>query len=424
MNMDYQAIFSRLLQVLPFINSVIIFQGQYQILYSSEKWAYKSDLDKIIKPWLALKPATINFPGQKYIIRVFTDNRLVATSIKSDGHIVGVTDKTLTILSHIEPDGIIPFVFRELLNILDAIRTNKPYLIESSRVYTAEQDELIEFKNNLSEPIDELNFKKIYQGVPFTARLMAYYRALETKQSKPLLIDPYAERLAGDVSSFLSHHIRYTEMDYPIVRSHYIEENLLSKWCSTQIKSQIVILGAGLDSRAYRFKPLKSNTHNVYEVDVPSIINYKQAILANEQSLCKLIRISADLSQSNWAVKLVNGGFSEEIPTFWLLEGLVYYIERKKVEKLIRDIASYSNPKCQIFVDIMHKSRWFSLPYGSNTRTNDPFSKHLKWGLNIKDISPLFSNLGWDVSYSFADEYDMGRNVGQKAMVFVSGKLL
>ncbi len=34
--------------------------------------------------------------------------------------------------------------------------------------------------------------------VPFTARLLAHYRALESKGDSPLLIDPFAERLAGD----------------------------------------------------------------------------------------------------------------------------------------------------------------------------------------------------------------------------------
>jgi len=424
MEIDYKAIFSKFLEVLPFVNSGILFQDQEHILYYSEKWDINSDLNNIMTPWLGLKPAIIKFSGQKYIMRLYSEERLVASSIRANGHIVGIKDNEITILTHIEPDGIIPFVIRELFNVVDAIRTNKPYLSESSRQILVDKNEQIEFKNKMSENINDLNLTEIDQGVPFTARLMAYYRALESKQSKPLLIDPYAERLAGDISSFLNHHIRYTEMDYPIVRSHYLEENLLSKWCFAQKTSQIVILGAGLDSRGYRFKPLKANSHTIFEIDVAPVINYKQLILAKEQPLCKLIRISADLSQSNWASKLIKEDFSIEIPTFWLLEGLVYYIERKKVEQLLKQIASYSNPNCRIFIDIMHKSRWFSSLDNSNSKTEDPFAKHLKWGLNIKEITPFFSNLGWDVSYEFADEYDMGRNVGQKAMVFVSGKIL
>ncbi|TFG11139.1 hypothetical protein EU537_13185, partial [Candidatus Thorarchaeota archaeon] len=64
--------------------------------------------------------------------------------------------------------------------------------------------------------------------VPFTARLTAYHRAQETERSEPLLVDPFAERLAGDLTSYEQDH-RYTTRrgNYPIIRSYYIEEELL-----------------------------------------------------------------------------------------------------------------------------------------------------------------------------------------------------
>ncbi|TFF93462.1 MAG: hypothetical protein EU543_03605, partial [Promethearchaeota archaeon] len=67
--------------------------------------------------------------------------------------------------------------------------------------------------------------------IPFTAKLMAYYRAQESELKDALIIDPYAKSLAGDLTEYFKDHGRYSKMDYSIVRAHYIEENLLKPWC-------------------------------------------------------------------------------------------------------------------------------------------------------------------------------------------------
>ena len=165
-------------------------------------------------------------------------------------------------------------------------------------------------------------------AVPFTARLMAYYRAQERKRETPLIVDPFAERLAGDLTAYLEKHKRYSEMDYSLVRAYYIENKLLTPWCHIHKQSQIVLLGAGLDTRAYRFNPLKTHSHTIFEIDFPVINRYKDEILTGEPPLCKLVRISADLTKPEWTNLLETSGFSNDIPTFWVLEGLVYYMEQ------------------------------------------------------------------------------------------------
>ncbi|MFX1297543.1 MAG: class I SAM-dependent methyltransferase, partial [Promethearchaeota archaeon] len=256
--------------------------------------------------------------------------------------------------------------------------------------------------------------------VPFTARLMAYQRAQESKRDSPLLIDPFAERLAGDLTKYLKKHVRYSEMEYPLVRCYHIEEQLLTPWCKKYVKSQIVLLGAGLDTRAYRFKPFQSNTHILFEVDFPNVIHYKESILEDKQPLCRLVRISVDLSDPDWTSYLMNSGFSSDIPTFWVLEGLVYYMEQRVVASLLANTAEISVENSEIFVDLFHASRWVSFPTIINGLVTG-FAKHFKWGLDIKLAPSFFATTGWKVSCAFADEYDQGRNVGQKAMIFVHG---
>ncbi|MFX0212431.1 MAG: class I SAM-dependent methyltransferase [Candidatus Hodarchaeota archaeon] len=268
---------------------------------------------------------------------------------------------------------------------------------------------------------EKQNFDYLYQSinnestdVPFTARLMAYYRAQESNQESPLLVDPFAEQLAGDMTSYANKHkFIMGRGDYPLVRSYYIEKNLLTPWCHSNTESQIVLLGAGLDTRAYRFKPLQKNKHIIFEIDFPKINYYKENILKDNNPLCELERISADLSKDNWPQYLLNRGYSSNILTFWVLEGLVYYIEQYLVTSILKKAAEMSPTGSQIFVDICVPAI-AGLVFG-------PFTRYFKWGLDKNDVKSFFAAVGWDISASFADNHDQGRDIGQRGLIFVHG---
>jgi len=250
--------------------------------------------------------------------------------------------------------------------------------------------------------------------IPFTSRLIALYRALETRREDALFIDPFAERLAGDMSEYKEKHRRTTSAnDSAIVRTYFIDQNLLEPWCEKNKDSQIVILGAGLDTRAYRFQPLKKNSHAIFEIDFEVVNNYKERLLKDETPFCDIRRISADLSQTGWANHLLNSGFSAQLPTFWILEGLVYYLPRDVVVSLLRRAAELSTKESQVFVDVCNPGL-ADLDYG-------PFSTHFEWGISLDDIPQFFSSSGWIVSASYFDDHDQGRDVGQKGMMFVYG---
>ncbi|MFW9960637.1 MAG: class I SAM-dependent methyltransferase [Candidatus Thorarchaeota archaeon] len=252
-------------------------------------------------------------------------------------------------------------------------------------------------------------------AVPFTARLNAYFRAEESKALNPILIDSFAERLAGNMDDYFRKHKRVAGMgDSSLVRSYYIENELLSPWCSAHKKSQIVLFGAGLDTRAYRFSPVKKDSHTIFELDLPIIIRYKEKVLRSEEPLCSLVRIPVDLSDSTWRSKLTDSGFSQETPTFWILEGLVYYIEQNAVISLLTEIAEMSTFDSQLFVDVC-------VPALADLRWG-PYTMHFKWGVSKEMVSSFFASTGWAVSSSFIDDHSHGRDVGQKGLIFVHGE--
>lgn len=251
-------------------------------------------------------------------------------------------------------------------------------------------------------------------AIPFTARLNAYYRAKESELESPLIIDSLAARLAGDMSKYFEEHKRFTEMGgSQIARSHYIETELLDSWCDSHKTSQIILLGAGLDTRVYRLSSLQNNTHRVFELDLPIIVQYKAEMLKDERPLCELVRISTDLSKSEWIPDLKKTGFNVEIPSFWILEGLVYYIEKDAVRNLLKVLSELSTSKSELFVDVC-------VPTLADLRWG-PFTNHFKWGVSKEDIPSFFASLGWRVTSSFLDDYSYGKDVGQKGIILVHG---
>ncbi|MFX1313129.1 MAG: class I SAM-dependent methyltransferase [Promethearchaeota archaeon] len=430
MPVDYKIAIDKLRHILSFVNSVAVIERRSDLVYSTNNWEIKGDINNINSIWSSNNLQTITISGIQYLIRTCSNDRLIASSLKGEGHIVGVKDDERTIIALIEPDGIIPFTTVEISKVLASLKIRKPYLDENTELGKKAQLMKTAISSNEKSKIKEINnqneqkvsIKDPILNLLFTARLIAFYRAKEKKRDQPLIVDPFAERLAGDMSSYIDQHIRLSEMDYPIVRSYYIEEKLLSHWCTTYKKSQIVLLGAGFDTRAYRFKPLQKNIHRIFEIDFPNVIHYKEEVLRNEKSFCDILRLSTDLSDPKWSSQLIKIGFSEEIPTFWVLEGFAYYIEKEIFLSILTKAAEISQKYSQIFVDIMHLSRWFSFPYSPNGIVSGPFSRHFKWGLDIRAVPSFFARAGWRVSCSFADEHDQGRNVGQKGMIFIHGE--
>ena len=72
---------------------------------------------------------------------------------------------------------------------------------------------------------------------------------------------------------------------------------------------QFVILGAGLDGRAWRLPRMTDSKIRVFELDTQRAIDYKQGIIAQhpeifKQLICQHTMIPADLSSCSWPSEL------------------------------------------------------------------------------------------------------------------------
>lgn len=79
------------------------------------------------------------------------------------------------------------------------------------------------------------------------------------------------------------------------------------------------------------------------EVDVESLNNYKAKKLEElkAEPLCTRQVISMDFSKES-TKDMPNHGFDPSLPTCWILEGLVMYLKKEEVKKLLEEMTGLS----------------------------------------------------------------------------------
>ncbi len=102
---DPATVIYNLLQKDPSIIAAAVIQGRNNILYSTDNWDISPDIGKVSSSWSSLNAPFIMISGVKYSVLQCTSERLVATSIRGEGHIIGAKDEEHKILIYLEPDG-------------------------------------------------------------------------------------------------------------------------------------------------------------------------------------------------------------------------------------------------------------------------------------------------------------------------------
>jgi methyltransferase (TIGR00027 family) len=104
---------------------------------------------------------------------------------------------------------------------------------------------------------------------------------------------------------------------------------------------QLVILGAGLDSRAWRLDSLRNTI--VFEADFPSSQAWKLERAASVPHKAKWVRfVAIDFERDQLAPLLRAAGFDQTKPTFWIWEGVTMYLRPKAVSANLGAMAALS----------------------------------------------------------------------------------
>lgn len=200
----------------------------------------------------------------------------------------------------------------------------------------------------------------ITTSVGSTALFVAAARALEARRPEPLAVDPYAEvfcRAAGDpwtglLDGSLAAHPLLTEdfgthfVTYQGARTRYFDD-YFREAARAGIR-QIVVLAAGLDSRAYRLDWPIGTT--VYELDRPQVLDFKRQVLADRVPNAVRREIAVDL-RDDWPAALRDNGFRPDQPSAWIAEGLLIYLPASAQEALFAGLDSMAAPGSRLALE-------------------------------------------------------------------------
>ena len=127
-----------------------------------------------------------------------------------------------------------------------------------------------------------------------------------------------------------------------------------------RLHPQLVILGAGLDGRAWRLPELTAA--DVYEVDHPASQQDKRDRCGALRPLARSVRfVPVDLSREPLGPALAAAGHDAVQPTTWIWEGVVPYLTRAEVRATASAIVERSAPGSRLILNYQSPSvaAWF-----------------------------------------------------------------
>jgi methyltransferase (TIGR00027 family) len=189
-----------------------------------------------------------------------------------------------------------------------------------------------------------------FDAIGATARWTAAARAREREQPDPLVDDPWAARLAGEEGmAWLARQQPGATLPM-VLRARFFDDWLLSALDGAG-PHQVVLLGVGLETRAWRLAWPAGTT--VLEVDRAAVLDEKASVLAHAGAVpaCRRLPVAADLVD-DWAGAVVVAGLDPAVPTAWLAEGLLFYLPDTTLRDVLATVTRLSAPGSRLGFDI------------------------------------------------------------------------
>lgn len=130
-------------------------------------------------------------------------------------------------------------------------------------------------------------------------------------------------------------------VDHNTVRMAVVDQ-YVRDWVA-QGCEQVVILGAGLDARAFRMPELAAVS--VFEVDHAASQEWKRQRSERLSISCKSLSfVVADFCNEGLSDALTAAGFKPELPTAWVCEGVAAYLDVESISRLMQAVSRLSAP--------------------------------------------------------------------------------
>jgi methyltransferase (TIGR00027 family) len=185
---------------------------------------------------------------------------------------------------------------------------------------------------------------------------------------------------------------------YVNARTKHIDA-ILSSSLTNEVK-QVVNLGSGYDSRAYRFHQAAPEVR-YFEIDLPEMIADKKMrvkeILGALPDWVSYVPI--DFNKQLLSEELIKSGYDKNKKTLFIWEGVTMYISKEAVMGTLQFIAGQSSPGSSVVFDYVPmaildlKNRYEQIDKGTNGRKWMP-GEPIIFGIEDDKLETFFSQIG------------------------------
>lgn len=173
--------------------------------------------------------------------------------------------------------------------------------------------------------------------------------------------------------------------EYVIARTKYIDA--VFKQSLADGFDQVLIFGAGFDTRALRFQDQAKFT-TIFELDVPTtqdakIRQYQKRGLSVPQNVAFL---PIDFDKESLPEKMEEAGFGRNRKSLFILEGLLMYLQPESVDKTFRTIQDFAGTGSEIVFDYIYASvlRHEDIYYGERGLADSVAKASEQWHFGIE----------------------------------------
>jgi methyltransferase (TIGR00027 family) len=238
------------------------------------------------------------------------------------------------------------------------------------------------------------------RNVSGTAFVVAEYRAEENSDETPLYEDHVVSLFLSEESRSAARRValRYPPVkDMVKIRTRYFDDTLekhLRLGCR-----QVVILGAGLDTRAVR---KQRPGVKYFEIDDPATLNLKQARYEERGIDVDLTFIPANYVTDGLIELLKQNGFDVARPSYFLWEGNVMYLPLETVRQLFDELRTHVTSfwlSCDYLAEAVISNTTGDV--GITTLVDSFAAMGAPWLSGIRDIHELARELRLEVLEHF-----------------------
>ena len=203
-----------------------------------------------------------------------------------------------------------------------------------------------------------------------TAQWTTLTRALELGRpsGEQIVTDPFAPafldgvhrraldalRLGAPLVHLAERHELAGIAAFVLLRHRFIDEHLAAALADGA--EQVIVLGAGYDSRAYRFAE-QLQGRPVHEVDLAPLSRRKAEIVAAHPELFggnTIRRVEIDFRTQSLAERLLDAGFTVGVRTFVVWEGVSMYLTRAAVGATLDTLRDVCGSGSTLAMDFWH----------------------------------------------------------------------